>query len=338
MAHRPYFDRCMLVLLVVLMGLPSAAWAQGYATVGAITQPDARGRWSSVEATAAAARIRGDVRTPLRIGLDLQLGDIVQTDRARVRLDLPGSETMNLSEGADITLAERSVLQRMGEVYYQVRDAFRVDYGTVQTAVEGTEFSVSGTDGAVRVAVTEGAVRVSSGGESVRVRRGEVLSVAQSAVPSAPTKLGRAGLSQAMAKAWTLGRPRLKLGLLGGGTYVGSAAEMEIRGLAGVGLLPGLSMVAQTGIIGGQNTRVPLTLGLETSLGGIALGGSAQATVENKTLDCGGRQVLLHLGGAAHARFELPLSRRLTVLGQVQVGGGGGAIQASGLAGLGLNL
>ena len=43
-----------------------------------------------------------------------------------------------MAPGSTLVLQERSVLQQLGEVYYQVRDIFSVQYGTVQTAVEGT--------------------------------------------------------------------------------------------------------------------------------------------------------------------------------------------------------
>jgi len=332
--------RLAVALLVALSWLPSAAWAQGYATVSSLAEPDARGRWGAVQATAAAARIRGDERTPLEVGLSLQIGDQVQTTQARVELALPSGETITISEGADLTLGERSVIQRLGEVYYQVRDVFKVDYGTVQTAVEGTEFTISGADGPVQIAVTEGAVRVTSAGESVLVKRGQVLAVAQSIAPGAPTALGRAGLQQAMAKAWTLGRPKVQLGLMAGGGLVGTEAQVETRSFASMRLLPGVNLVGELGLGGllGQSTRVPANMGLEMSLGGFSVGGSGQVTVENKSLECGGKQVLLHLGGAAHVRYQLPLSRRLFIVGGARAGFNGATVDGSGQVGVGVSL
>lgn len=332
--------RLWVALIAAIFWLPTAAWAETYASVTSLSTPDGRGRWSDVSSTAAAARIRGEVRTPLQMGMSLDVGDQIETSQARVVLSLPSGETLTISEGSDLTLGERSVLQRMGEVYYQVRDVFRVDYGTVQTAVEGTEFTISGTDGPVEVAVTEGAVRVSSAGKSVRVTRGQVVSVAQSAAPGLPVALGQAGLRKAMAKAWTLGRPRLQLGLMAGGGLVGTDAQIETQTFASMRVLPGVNLVGGLGLGGllGESTRVPANMGLEMSLGGFSVGGSGQATVENRTLDCGGKQVLLHFGGAAHLRFQMPLSRRLFVVGGAQAGFNGGEIDASGLAGVGVSL
>lgn len=340
--NRSIFPMCraLMGLLAASMWLPGMAWAETYATVSRISAPDARGRWVEVETSAAAGRIRAEVRTPLELGLELEVGDRVETAQARVLLTLPSGETLTVSEGADLTLGERSVIQRLGEVYYQVRDVFKVDYGTVQTAVEGTEFTISGTDGPVRVAVTEGVVRVTSAGESVRVKRGQMLSVAQSAAPGAPVALGGSAMRSAMSKAWTLGRPRVQLGMMAGGGFTAADPQIEARGFAAVRLLPGMNFVAETGFSGllGQSSRVPANVGLEMSLGGLSVGGSGQATVENQTLDCGGRRVMLHLGGAAHARFQLPLSRRLFVVGGARVGMVGGSIESSGLAGLGVSL
>ena len=74
----------------------------------------------------------------------LSLSDKRIVTRARVTIRLSDNESITVSAGSEITLRERSVLQTLGEVYYQVRDLFTVDYGTVQTAVEGTEFVISG--------------------------------------------------------------------------------------------------------------------------------------------------------------------------------------------------
>ena len=332
--------RLWAALLVVILWVPGVALAEPYASVTSLSVPDARGRWSAVQATAAAARTRGEVRTVLEQGLTLEEGDQIETAMARVELTLPSGEVLILSEGTDITLGERSVIQRLGEVYYQVRDVFRVDYGTVQTAVEGTEFAISGKDGPVRVAVTEGAVRVSSAGETVRVTRGQAVTVAQAVAPGAPVALGQAGLRKAMAKAWTLGRPRLQLGVLAGGGLAGSEAQLETRTFASIRLLPGMNLVGEVGLGGllGESTRVPTNLGVEMSVGGFSVGGSGQATVENRVLDCGGKQVLLHFGGSAHARFQMPLTRRVFVVGGARAGLSGGAVEASGLAGVGVSL
>ncbi len=335
------FRRAALLLAVLCMWAPGSAWAESYATVKSLSQPDARGRWVAVDASANAGRIRDGVRVPLEVGMALQVGDQVKTAQARVTVRVGRGEHITVSEGSDLTLGERSVIQRLGEVYYQVRDVFRVDYGTVQTAVEGTEFAIDGRDGPVRVAVTEGAVRVSSAGETVRVKRGQVVTVAQSVAPAAPIAMAKGARGSAMARAWTLGRPRMQLGVMAGGGLLGTELTADTRAFAAVRLLPGVNLVAETGlgsIAGLPGSRIPASLGMEMALGGISVGGSAQATLERRRLDCGGRRVMLHLGGSAHARAHLPLTRRLFLVGQGRAGHNGDGLEASVLAGVGMNL
>jgi|GEM_PF-1202078 len=333
--------RVSLLLITAGLVCTGSAWAQTYATVQSLTQPDARGRWVEVDATAAAARIRSGERTPLSVGLELMVGDQIETAQARVKIALEDNEHLTISEGADLTLGDRGVMQRLGEVYYQVRDVFRVDYGTVQTAVEGTEFSIDGTQGPVRVSVTEGAVRVSSAGETVRVKSGQTVQVAQSAAPGSAVAMGAALKRSVLSRAWALGRPRLQVGVMGGGGILQSSPVFEGRLFAAIPLVPGMSLVAQTGLgtlRALPGSRVPLQLGLETTIGGMSFGGSGQATVERWNLSCGARHLAVHLGGFAHARYNLPLSRRLFAVGASRIGHNGDAFESSILAGLGVNL
>jgi hypothetical protein len=289
----------LLLVWVCLLVAPSQAWAQVFATVEALSQPDARGQWRSVDESPAAARWVGEVRTPLTRDMELSLGDRIVTEQARVTIRLSDNESITVSAGSEITLRERSVLQTLGEVYYQVRDLFTVDYGTVQTAVEGTEFVISGQEGPVTVAVTDGVVRVSNAGEFVRVKRGQQVVVAPTLAPPVVTPM----------------------------TEVQVLPMVNLVSEAGIG---GTS--AHSGV------RLPAGLGLELVLGGFSFGGTGQVTTERWRYPCGGRHVAVHVGGNVHGRFTKNVTRRLFVAASGRVGGTGDGIEATAGIGGGVSL
>ena len=99
---------------------------------------------------------------------------------------LGGGQDISVAEHSDVEVGERSVLQRLGEAYYRVRGAFSVSYGSVQTAVEGTEFGVVVGELTV-VSVAEGRVSVRNAEGEVHLRRGQVAEVAQAGAPAPPT-------------------------------------------------------------------------------------------------------------------------------------------------------
>jgi hypothetical protein len=348
MKNALHITRTLLILSAWLsISLPATAWAQSYAQVQKISEPDARGRWHPVKESAAAVRLEGETRTPLVVGMALSLGDHIVTDNARVtigigpenRIGSGRQETMTLSSGGDITLQERSVIQQLGEVYYQVRDIFTVQYGTVQTAVEGTEFRISGTEGPVQVAVTEGAVRVTNGGSSVRVGRGQQVSVSPEATPPTPTKLSGAALRSVQSSAWTLGRPRLKLGLIASGGLIGSEVGGESHTFVTVQVLPHVNLIGNLGLGFASNSSLNSSgLGLEFDIGGWSLGGSLQTTMERYTKDCGAQYRALHIGGTAHGRFTMNITRRFFLAANAQVGANGSGYTAAGGLGGGVSL
>ena len=104
----------------------------------------------------------------------LRVGDRIETDLARVEIAYATGERLNLVEGTQVTLtAERSTLQALGEVYYRLKAAFRVQTGTVDTVVEGPVLGGGVEDtGQVRVRVDEGRVRVENDAGAVPVTRG----------------------------------------------------------------------------------------------------------------------------------------------------------------------
>jgi len=322
--------------------MPSSAWAETFAEVTAIAEPDTRGRWRPVNASAAAAKVVDGERTPLEVGMALVEGDRVVTEEARVTVRLARREHITISPGSDLVLEERTVIQKLGEVYYQVRDVFSVQYGTVQTAVEGTEFAVSGADGAdgaVAVAVTEGAVRVSNAGEAVRVQRGQQVLVPAGLAPAAPTTLSLAASQAARSGAWTLGRPRLQVGALASGGLYGDEGGGDVRYFAALRVLPFLNVVAD----GAQgftpdSIRTGSGLGLEVAMGGLSVGGSGSVTLERWRYPCGGRYAALHVGGHVHGRYTLDITRRFFLAAMARAGGNGDGLEATFGLGGGVNL
>ena len=336
-------------MVTMLLGfvMPSHAWAESYAIVQSISEPDARGRWRPVQESAAAVRLLDEERTPLVVGMALALGDRIVTEEARVTIGFGDTvlvgqsrkETFTVAPGGDITIKERSILQQLGEVYYQVRDVFSVDYGTVQTAVEGTEFSISGGEGPVNVAVTEGVVRVSNAGSSVRVKRGQQVSVAPTAAPPQVVKIPGSTLRAVQQGAWSLGRPRLQLGVMGSGGLMGNHAGGELRTFASVRLLPMVNLVGEGGFGGTKGASLGGSgLGLELALGGLSVGGSVQSTYERRRYDCGGGYAAIHLGGTVHARLNMSITRRFFLVASGRAGGDSRGVTASGGFGAGVSL
>jgi len=339
MNHSLAIIRRIWLLAAFALISPMTAWAEEFATVKAIAEPDTRGRWRPVQASAAAAIVESDERTPLTVGMALELGQRIVTDEARVTIELARNETLTLSPGSDLELQERSVIQRLGEVYYQVRDIFSVQYGTVQTAVEGTEFSISGTEGPVQVSVTEGAVRVSNAGETVRVKRGQRVVVGPEQAPPTPSRLTLNALQGIRGGAWTLGRPKLQMGAVASGGLYGESGGAELRYFAAVRILPGLNAIADLGQAWTADShRHGTGLGLEWAAGGFSVGGTASLTLERWQYACGGNYAALHAGGSAHARFSADITRRLFVTAMGRAAANGDGLEASFGLGGGISL
>ena len=217
---------------------------------------------------------------------------------------------------------------------------FSVDYGTVQTAVEGTEFSIAGAQEGVKVAVTEGVVRVSNAGSSVRVKRGQELVVNPTAAPTAPTSMARPALLAVQKAAWALGRPRLQLGVLGSGGWSGNSGSGHLRAYTSVRLLPMLNLVGESDVgVGGKRSLLNGGgLGLETNLMGVQVGGSLRVITEQRTYACGGQYAAVHMGGNVHARVNMNITRRFFLVASGRAGGDGRGVTASGGFGAGVSL
>ena len=194
-------------------------------------------------------------------------------------------------------------------------------------------------EGPVAVAVTEGAVSVSNAGESVRVKRGEQVVVAPTMTPATPTALGLTATQAARSAAWTLGRPRLQVGAVVGGSLYGDAPAADVRYFAAIRVLPFLNVVADGGQgFAADSMRSGTGLGLEVALGGLSVGGSGSVTVERWRYPCGGRYAALHIGGHVHGRYTLDITRRFFVAAMARAGGNGDGLEASFGLGGGVNL
>ena len=345
----------VILLLTALAWMAGPAWAQEapqLASVALVAEPDDAGRWRAVDPAAAAVRVRADTETPLRPGLPLAVGDTIRVDLARVEIHYSTGEKLNLTEGTTVSLtAERSVLQELGEAYYRLRGAFRVQYGTVETVVEGTRFVVLGTEdgGTVRVRVDEGRVRVSNAEASTPVGRGQAVDMPMEGPITVPPARGRP-TPATVARTFPFGRPRLVLGALAtGGALVQTGdvpadipalrATYGLRLSAGLGIARVLRVQVDSTLNGAgrRGVQLPQDVSLAIALPGIAFGGGPSFVVENRTKVCDARYRALHIGGAGWVRGSLPLGRRLALAAEVR-GGYAGAIRVGGAAGVEVSL
>ncbi len=327
-----------LCLPVVAMVLPAAAWAQAEAVamvVDGVAIPGFGGEMTELSAgqTTAAALVYNEANpegAPLGPGTALAPGDRIRCARARVVILRGEDEYIHVNEGAEVILtAERSITQTLGEVYYRVREAFRVEYGSVETTVEGTRFLITGLEsGEVAVSVDEGVVSVRTPAGLQKVSAGQTLAAPQAGPPPAPSAWSAAARGKALAKTVGLGRPRFMVGVLGQGAFTGASADtiqgvgsFQLRPIGSIRVAGPVRVVLEPGVAAGAHTfQLPVNAGVELSFFGISAGGSVTATREVRRADCGATQELLHIGGAGHVRAEVPLGRHIRALGSARVG------------------
>lgn len=352
MRRPPALAVLLLVLLALLPGRAQAQAPSPFATVALVAEPDDAGRWRAVDPAAAAVRVRDGVETPIAAGMALAVGDTLRADLARIEVRYHTGERLNLTEGTTLTLTEdRSVLQELGEVYYRVRGAFRVQYGTVETVVEGTRFVVLGAQGgaAVRVRVDEGRVRVSNSEGDAPVARGESIDMPL-AGPAATAPVSARPTPRDVARTFPLGRPRLVLGALATGGALVQTGEVPadislLRGSYGLRLSAGLGIARMLRLqvdstvhgAGRQGIQLPQDLSLAITLPGVAFGGGPSFTIENRTKICDARYRALHIGGAGWVRGSLPMGRRLALAAELR-GGYAGGVHVGGAAGVEVSL
>ena len=354
--------RCHLALwlALVLLSVGRPAWAQDavLGIVERIEQPDATGRYRTV-AQADRGRLgrAGDVRV-LRVGDRVSVGDVIEVETARVQLRYDTGERILLLEGTTLELSgERSLLQRVGEVYYRLRDRFTVRYGSVETVVEGTRFVVlgngSGPSASVRVRVDEGRVSVSDGDATVPVKAGQAVRLPATGLAGAPPPVpARARLSRAEAwRAFAKNRPRVVLQVLGTGSALlpygdgtpsldglAGSGGLRVGAAVGLGRMLRLSTSTALGLSGtssDQRLRLPQEVSLGVALPGLplAFGGGPELTYEQCTKACGGSYRALHLGGSGWVQGVVSLGPRLGLVAEARAAVGD-VVRASGGFGL----
>ncbi len=314
-----------IALLALSLAWPTEVMAAAFATVERIWVPESPRPSDAVRQTGEATRVRGEDVVPLSVGLDLEVGDELRSTGAQVRVRYLDGGQFTLQPDSAVVLEERGILQRLGEVLYQVEGVFRVQYGAVEAAVEGTRFLVSGgQDGQVLVAVEQGKVLVRAAGEEVLVRGGQVVTVPSGAGPD-PVRAQTAGQADVLFHlASSLGEPRWTLGVVVGGTQVADAFNNTTQAFLRARVAPGWRLTASVGLsTTGERFHLPASLGLERRFGPTGLGVEGLAYFGRRT-DCLGQVTLPLLPGvAAVGRLRLPMTDRLALETRVRAGWAG---------------
>jgi hypothetical protein len=308
----------LCLLCAALGGVAQAA--DRFATVDAIFAPTPSGEWRPVTSNANArvitAGTSGDGEA-LAVGDRLEVGDRVTTAMVRVRLRLRGDEQLVIGEGADLVLAERSVLQQVGDALYRVHGVFRVGFGAVEAAVEGTRFVVA-PDG---VDVLAGRVRVTgAGGSEVGARQQHV--EVSAATPAPPAPMSPSQRAHARDLGMRLGMPASSLGVELGGGHFGLAGTGSVQLVARFGFLGAGEVYVESGVAFQRDRfHLPVAVGLGWRLGWFRVGGGGALRI-GVCEDCTGGQTLEVLaGGQVQVGLLMPLSGRLSfsVTGRVSV-------------------
>lgn len=319
----------MISLFFAFCLLGNGAQAAPWAEVDAIWAPDAAGEWKRVERSGAAVLVGETATEVLTVGLDLKEGDRIRTTQARVRIRLRKKGQIVVRPSSDVQLASGGVSQAVGEVFYSVEGAFRVQYRGVEAAVEGTQFTVGPTTGGegVRVAVGEGRVRVASAGESAAgsselIQAGHLTEVLPGAAVAPAFAMGAAEIGAFRVLKKQLGLPSASvailstqsLGAINGGWNTGLRVQGRLR------LGPGLRLVAESGLASDFDFfSLHEAVGLERVVGPVGLGLHADIRLGEAT-DCDGESGFgAQLGASGSLRYRLALPNRLGLETQLRV-------------------
>ena len=287
--------------VLALLFWVSTAIAGPWAEIDAVWE-DQDGRWRGVSLSEQAS-LNG--QPGLKRGQELAQQDVVETAQARVRIRFDSGEQIVLEPQGRVVLEERSVLQELGEALYDVRGVFRVRCEGVEAAVERTRFTVARLDdGTVEVSVLEGAVKVIDADGEVRVLRGETAMGAPDG--SAPARSGTPGAKAAGAKALAreLSMPRLSGGVVLGGAYAAQGFQLQTRLTGRARVAPSLWLSTDLGIESfDRRFHLPLSAGLETQVGSVALGLQSHNLLGQEVCPDGSVETKFHPGGVATARW-----------------------------------
>ena len=297
----------MLALLLFV----STALAAPFAQIGAIWEEDGDA-WSRVS---ASQEITVDAQVGVERGDELVEGAVLETGRARVRLEYGDGQQLVVGADSSVTVRSDGVLQQLGRILFEVEGAFTVEHEGVEAAVEGTRFLVEvAEDGAMTVSVRDGVVAVSSPEGTVRLGKGEAATVMAGSAPVATTF----GAVRQLEK--TLGPPRSSLGLMVSGSYAAESPQLGVRLVGRQRLTPGLALALDVGIEGRQKFHFPLAAGVETTAGPVSVGVQSLNLLGQELCPDGTVETKLHPGGAAHVRYQTRLPGPFAV--ELQARGG----------------
>ncbi len=309
---------CLLAIFLVSLPLHAADLGK----VTGIFELDDAGHWSKVDMSAGTVCMRDGVSTPLRPGFDLDEGDRLKTQKAKVSVDLGGGVLLLIQLGSDVVLGLRNVQHNAGGAYYQVDAPWEITIDGLVVAVEGTRFMVAGTD-PVLVSVNNGTVRVTSKEEPVLVTRGEQVETLQGHVPGGVRSMSMSQRESAWEGSWPRGGPRTQLAVLAGGGLVGGGLGATSRVQASFDVALGITALLDAGmgaLIQVEGARVPVGLGAAYQLGPVQLGAELITAYDAHQTSCNGDYRAIHFGGAALVQAGLSLSRRASLLAALRGG------------------
>ncbi len=241
--------------------------------------------------------VRDGVERPLTPGFALYEGDAIRTADGTAVVETPAGWRVEVGERSQVRL-ERSVLQRLGEVFYKVSGAFSVKVDDVELLVEGTAFKVTrDLPGNGELLVAEGGVRYripAIPGE--KVAAGHELSFTQ----TSPGELRSVTADDLAAlAAWRAAR------FEPGGAVGWRRNRVQLRIGGGLTFFDGLKGWGRGGITARVRAYGPLWVG-----GGVDLMGRRADEVL-------GAPVLLGLPAHVGARFVADLPRAFFVSGGI---------------------
>ena len=251
----------------------------------------------------------------------------MRTYNARVEIiwtEGEDAEQVYVWEYAQVTLTgERSVMQQMGDLYFQLRNSFSIQYGTVETMVDGTAFTVKGPS-PVEVGVTEGVVRVRDGEVEERVTAGQFVTAAGGgAGVTAAAKWSRAARRAIKGKTFMDGFAATELGVMAGGLQLPQTGPVAAQLYGQFRLAKTIQLRAESGVLTGDGLSLPQTLELSYRVGGFAVGGRGQVSVSNRKRrpdGCDASLWGLSASAAGVMRYSVPLSPRLVASGDLSAG------------------
>jgi len=165
-----------LLALVLCCMVHVPAMAQDFATVDWIQMPNPKGKWKNVDASTEAVWVKeSGEEVSLKKDMPLPEDALIRTAMVRVGVMVDKNE-IEIHEGSEARIQAQGVMQMLGNLYFKVRGAFKVNYGTVEAVVEGTVFEVHGPD-PKWVGVSKGQVRVKTPAGEVVLTKNQRVSV-----------------------------------------------------------------------------------------------------------------------------------------------------------------